>query len=167
MLKAFRDNLKYLGWVLWLVIAVFVLFIFSDFGGIQLGGTTPTDAAATIGDIEVSFAEFERSYRQSEDYYRQTLGEQFNRELAQQMGLPMQVMDQLIAEKIILDEADRMGLRITTGELVQYISEIPAFQFSDGRFVGKDRYSQVASPCRNSQQPTTVPVRPTPPQQWM
>jgi peptidyl-prolyl cis-trans isomerase D len=143
MLKAFRDNLKYLGWVLWLVIAVFVLFIFSDFGGIQLGGTTPTDAAATIGDIEVSFAEFERSYRQSEDYYRQTLGEQFNRELAQQMGLPMQVMDQLIAEKIILDEADRMGLRITTGELVQYISEIPAFQFSDGRFVGKDRYSQI------------------------
>lgn len=143
MLKAFRDNLKYLGWVLWLVIAVFVLFIFSDFGGIQLGGTAPSNAAATIGDIQVSFAEFERNYRQTEDFYRQTYGEQFNRELAQQMGLPMQVLDQLIAEKIILDEADRMGLRVTNGELVQHISEIPAFQFSDGRFVGKDRYSQI------------------------
>ena len=143
MLKTFRDNLKYLSWVLWLVIAVFILFIFSDFGGIQLGGTAPTEAAATLGNLEVSYAEFERSYRQTEDYYRQSYGDQFNRELAQQIGLPMQVMDQLVAEKIILAEADRMGLRVTDEELVRYIAEIPAFQFSDGRFVGKDRYSQI------------------------
>lgn len=143
MLKTFRDNLKYLSWVLWLVIAVFVLFIFTDFGGIQPGGTAPTDAAASVGDLEVSYAEFERAYRQTEDFYRQSYGDQFNRELAQQIGLPMQVMDQLVAEKILLDEADRMGLRVTDDELVRYISEIPAFQFSDGSFVGNDQYSRI------------------------
>lgn len=143
MLKTFRDNLKYLSWIIWVVIAVFILFIFVDFGSINLGDTAPSDAAATVGDLQVSYAEFERSYRQTEDYYRQSYGDQFNRELAQQIGLPMQVMDSLVAEKIILDEADRMGLRVTDDELVRYISEIPAFQFSDGRFVGKDRYSQI------------------------
>jgi peptidyl-prolyl cis-trans isomerase D len=143
MLKTFRDNLKYLSWVLWLVIAVFVLFVFVDFGSINLGGTAPTDTAARIGDLQVSYAEFERNYRQTEDYYRQTYGDQFNRELAQQMGLPRQVLDQLIAEKIVLDEADRMGLRVTDDELVRYIGEIPAFQLSDGSFVGQDRYSEI------------------------
>ncbi len=143
MLKTFRDNLKYLSWVIWIVIAVFILFIFVDFGSIDLGMTAPSDAAATVGDLEVSYAEFERSYRQTEDFYRQSYGDQFNRELALQLGLPMQVMDQLIAEKIVLDEADRMGLRVTDDELVQYISEIPAFQLTDGSFVGEDRYNQI------------------------
>lgn len=143
MLKTFRDNLKYLSWVLWLVILVFVLFIFTDFGGIQPGGTAPTDAAATVGKLQVSYAEFERTYRQTEDFYRQSYGEQFNRELAQQIGLPMQVLDQLVAEKILLQEADRMGLRVTDNEVVEAISEIPAFQLTDGSFVGEDRYNQI------------------------
>ena len=143
MLKTFRDNLKYLSWIIWVVIAVFILFIFVDFGSINLGDTVASDAAASIGGLEVSYAEFERSYRQTEDFYRQTYGDQFNRELAQQIGLPQQVLDQLIAEKIILEEADRMGLRVTDDELVQFIAEIPAFQFSDGRFVGEERYSQI------------------------
>ena len=38
MLKVFRDNLKYLSWILWLVIAVFILFVFADFGSIRPGG---------------------------------------------------------------------------------------------------------------------------------
>jgi len=143
MLKTFRDNLKYLSWVLWLVIAVFILFVFADFGSIRLGGTASTDAAATFGDLQISYTEFERSYRQTEDFYRQTYGDQFNRELAQQIGLPLQVLDQLIGEKIVLDEADRMGLTVTDEELIRYISEIPAFQLSDGRFVGRDRYRQI------------------------
>ena len=33
MLKVFRDNLKYLSWILWGVILVFVVFVFVDFGG--------------------------------------------------------------------------------------------------------------------------------------
>jgi hypothetical protein len=33
MLKVFRDNLKRLVWILWVVIAAFVLLVFVDFGG--------------------------------------------------------------------------------------------------------------------------------------
>ena len=51
MLKVFRDNLKYLSWVLWLVIVVFVLFVFVDFGAtVPTGTATATDAAASVGD---------------------------------------------------------------------------------------------------------------------
>ncbi len=33
MLKILRDNLKYLSWILWLVIVIFIAFVFVDFGG--------------------------------------------------------------------------------------------------------------------------------------
>ena len=144
MLKVFRDNLKYLSWVLWLVIVVFVLFVFVDFGAtVPTGSTIPTDAAASVGDIDVTYGEFERSYRQAEDTYRQIYGDQFNRELAQQMGLPLQVLDSLVADKILLQEADRMGLRVTDEEVRQAILEFPAFQAPTGGFVGEERYRQT------------------------
>ena len=144
MLKVFRENLKYLSWVLWLVIAVFVLFVFADFGSIQLGGTgAPGDAAATVGDLKVSYSEFERTYRQTEDYYRQAYGEQFNRELAQRIGLPVQVLDGLIADRILLAEADRMGVTVTNDEVARAIAEIPSFQLPDGRFIGEEQYRQA------------------------
>lgn len=144
MLKVFRDNLKYLSWVLWLVIVVFVLFVFVDFGAtVPTGNTIPTDAAASVGDIDVTYGEFERSYRQAEDTYRQLYGDQFNRELAQQMGLPLQVLDSLVADKILLQEADRMGLRVTDEEVRLAILEFPAFQATTGGFVGEERYRQT------------------------
>lgn len=144
MLKVFRDNLKYLSWVLWLVIAVFVLFVFADFGSIQLGGTGAlTDAAATVGDHQVTYSEFERTYRQTEDYYRQAYGEQFSREMAQQIGLPVQVLDGLIADKILLAEAKQMGLSVTDDEVARAIAEVPSFQLPDGRFVGEEQYRQI------------------------
>ena len=144
MLKVFRDNLKYLSWVLWLVIVVFVLFVFVDFGAtVPTGSTIPTEAAASVGDIDVTYGEFERSYRQAEDTYRQIYGDQFNRELAQQMGLPLQVLDSLVADKILLQEADRMGLRVTDEEVRQAILEFPAFQAATGGFVGEERYRQT------------------------
>jgi peptidyl-prolyl cis-trans isomerase D len=144
MLKVFRDNLKYLSWVLWLVIVVFVLFVFVDFGAtVPTGSTIPTDDAATVGDMDVTFGEFERSYRQAEETYRQIYGDQFNRELAQQMGLPMTVLDSLVADKILLQEADRMGLRVTDEEVRQAILEYPAFQAASGGFIGEERYRQI------------------------
>jgi peptidyl-prolyl cis-trans isomerase D len=144
MLKVFRDNLRYLSWVLWLVIIVFVLFVFVDFGATVPGGRTiSTDAAASVGDMNISYGEFERSYRQAEDVYRQIYGDQFNRELAEQLGLPMQVLDSLVADKILLQEADRMGLRVTDDEVRRAILEFPAFQAAAGGFVGEERYRQT------------------------
>ena len=32
MLKVLRDNVKYLSWILWVIIGLFVLFVFVDFG---------------------------------------------------------------------------------------------------------------------------------------
>jgi hypothetical protein len=54
MLKVFRENLKYLHWILWLVIAVFVAFIFVDWGIGGLGGDQTANYAAKVGGETVS-----------------------------------------------------------------------------------------------------------------
>ncbi len=143
MLKVFRDNLKYLSWVLWLVIAVFILFVFVDFGATVPGGTTVSDAAAVVGKEKITFTEFERAYRQAEDVYRQAYGDQFSSELARQIGLPRQVMETLVADKVLLAEARRMGLRVSDSEVRRQILDYPVFRNEDGSFVGQETYQRI------------------------
>jgi peptidyl-prolyl cis-trans isomerase D len=102
MLKAFRDNLKYLSWVLWLVIIAFILVAFVGLGDLGPGGGPSADVAATVGGKTVSYREFESAYRRTEDFYRQAYGEQFNADFARQLGLHQQVLDTLIADRILL-----------------------------------------------------------------
>ncbi len=151
MLKVFRDNLKYLSWVLWAVIAVFILFVFVDFGATVPSGTgAPTDTAAVVGPYRVSYGEFQRAYRNREDQLREQLGEQYDPQLARQIGLPLQVLNSLVDGKILLAEARKMGLQVTDGELRRYLLE--QFQGQDGRFVGGEIYSRYV---RSLGYPTT------------
>ncbi len=143
MLKVLRDNLKYLSWVLWLVIAVFILFVFVDFGATVPTAGGDTDAAATVGGEKITYSQFQRAYQAQEDRLRQAYGEGFTRETARQMGLPLQVMNQLIAQRILDGEARRAGLRVTDEEVRRVILEEGAFRDSDGRFVGEEIYRQM------------------------
>ena len=77
MLKVLRDNLKYLSWILWVVILIFIAFVFVDFGGGLTQGTGARASAATVGTDKISYADFERQYRQLEAQYRQAFGENF------------------------------------------------------------------------------------------
>ncbi len=142
MLKVFRDNLKYLSWVLWGVILVFVLFAFTDFGSQPVGPGAPNSAAAVVGGKEISYQEFQNAYQRVERQYREAYGEQFSSELANQLGLPLQVLNQLVDQRILLHEAERIGLDVTDEELRDAILEFPVFQ-EDGAFIGEEAYRQV------------------------
>ncbi len=141
MLQWTRDNLKHLKWTLWPVIlafvAGFVVIPQFDSGG---GGD---DRVATIGDETITQAEFEREYRNLQDQYRSSLGERFTPELAQQFRLPLQAINQLAAEKLMVEEARRAGLTVTDAELRQLLIDMPGLQDESGRFIGSRRYAEV------------------------
>ncbi len=147
-LKYLRDNLKSLTWVLWFVVAVFVMLIFFEWGGYNEVRSGNTDVAATVGDETISYAEFRRQYRNLEDRYRQTFGEQFNSDLARQFNLHVQALDQLIDSRILLMEAKRVGLRATDSEVRDAILEYPAFLDENNNFVGTERYQQILRSSR-------------------
>ncbi len=142
MLKTFRDNLKRLTWVLWVVIAAFILIEYNLFS--QNQATNPsTQAAARVGSDEITFTEFQRTYSALEQQYRSSFGENYTPQLARQLGLHRQAIDQLIQSRILLREAERLGLEVTDRELQERILEVPVFQTADGGWVGGEQYEGI------------------------
>ena len=145
MLKVFRDNIKYLSWILWVVIALFVLFVFVDFGsGVRsrnagLGANT----AARVGNRTVSMAEYQREYQQLQQLYGQMYGGQLTPEIEKQMQLPLQALNRAVNEQVLLAEAERLGLTVSDEELRGKILEQQVFQNDQGQFIGQDKYAQV------------------------
>src|SRR5436305_4652706 len=114
MLKVLRENVKYLSWILWVIIAIFVIFIFVDFGagiGGQRGGGGD-NVAATVGRETISRLEFQRALVNAQENYRQAYGEKFTPEMEKQMHLPLMVLNRLIQDRLLTDEARRLGLTV-------------------------------------------------------
>jgi peptidyl-prolyl cis-trans isomerase D len=150
MLKALRENFKHLQWILWAVIAVFVIFVFADWGmGSQRGGGGDAALAAKAGDIRITTADFQKEYAFTEERYRQAYGKNYSPELARAMNLPEQVLNSLIDRRLFREEAERLHLKVTDDELTQHILGIKdpqsgkALFVKDGAFVGDAVYRRI------------------------
>jgi peptidyl-prolyl cis-trans isomerase D len=150
MLTTLRQNFHNLKWILWAVIAVFVLFVFVDWGmgsAGRRGGGDPT-WAARVGNTTIPIAEFQREYRDTEDRYRQLYGKSFSPELLKMMNLPDQVLNSLIDRRILHEEAGRLKLSVSDAELTAKILGFkdnqgrPLF-LRDGVFVGEASYKRM------------------------
>lgn len=148
MLKSMRENFHRFKWILIAVVAAFVLgFVFIDMG---LGGASRRNTddqrafAARVNGQTISVNDFGRAYKNAEDNYRQMYGTQWSPELATSMGLPRQVLDSLVDQRLLLQEAERLHLTATAEEIRQKIREIPVFN-PDGKFVGSELYTRYVT----------------------
>jgi peptidyl-prolyl cis-trans isomerase D len=138
MLKVFRDNLKNLAWILWVIIALFVLALAVEFGGNVRQAAQ--GVAATVGGDQVTTQEFQRAYKNLDTRLRQVYGDQLTPEMAKQMRLPLRALDQVISQKILLAEARRLGLSVSDAEVRDQILAIPGLKDDQGNFIGQDEY---------------------------
>lgn len=142
MITFMRRHRRSLQISLLLVIAAFVasLFVFGATGtGGRDGGVL--DGVATVNGETISVERYQRRYQEYLNLYQQSLRERFTPDLAERMGLPRQVVDDLVQETLVNQRADAEGLAVSDEELNAQIHAIPAFQES-GRFTLK-RYEDV------------------------
>lgn len=133
MLKVFRDNLRYFSWVLWIVIAAFILFYIPDF----MTPTANPNVAVRVWDEEISYAELQNQLRDIETQFQQA-GNQLPPNFAERMAL-----QRLIDSKILLREARLVGLSVTDEELSKEILALPFLQGPDGKFIGEEEYVRL------------------------
>ncbi len=147
-LQLMRSKMKYLKWVLWLVILAFVVLFGSDWSG--MNGVSDTRVAATVAGEDVLSEDVRESFRRLESQYRQIFGEQYNSDMARQFNLIGQALRQSVNRKILLREARDLGLLATDGEVREQILSYPAFQDEGGSFIGEEAYRQRLSGARLS-----------------
>jgi peptidyl-prolyl cis-trans isomerase D len=130
MLDILRANTK--SAFTWLIVLGIVVVFAINFGPGSLSkggcGAAATPYAAKVNGKIVPASEWEQQYRQLFQLYRQQAGDAFTRELADQLGLPAQALEQVIDRELVVQEAKRRGLTVTQQELTRTVHAIPTFQ---------------------------------------
>src|SRR5256884_5025046 len=122
-----------------IVIAAFIasLFVFGQRG---FGDGAGRDAGATVNGESIPLARYQQRYQAFMEASARISRDRFSPELAERLGLPQQVVNELIQEALIVQRAGAEGLLVTDEELNAQIQAVPAFQ-ENGRFALK-RYQE-------------------------
>lgn len=142
MLKLMRENLKHLKWVLWFVVFVFVLLIFVDWGAGRLRGGGMEHVAARVAGIEISERDFLREVRQTDERLRSIYGQQYDL-IRSQLDLGQLALTNLINNALLVQQAEKLKLRVSDRELAERILSFPVFRKEDGTFVGEELYARI------------------------
>ncbi|HMC21308.1 MAG TPA: SurA N-terminal domain-containing protein, partial [Thermoanaerobaculia bacterium] len=147
MLKLMRDNFQQLKWALLAVIAAFVIgFVYVDMGLGGAGRIKEQDRAyaARVNGETISYREYDRALYYTEKNYEQMYRQPLTAEMIQAMGLPQQVLDSLVDQRLLLQQAEKLHLGATPEEVRKRILEIPMLN-PDGKFVGNELYTRYVT----------------------
>jgi len=128
-----------------LLVLSFAVWGISDF----VNQIDPSEVAEA-GDTPVPAAEFARVYQRAVGLTSQRIGQPLSPDQAQAIGLPSQVLSQLVTEALQVDAARSLGLDIGDETLAQRIREDPVFAGSDGAFE-RARFDRLLSQGRYSE----------------
>lgn len=138
MLKTLRSRDKMvrilLGFVMGLIALMMVITLVPGFSG-PTGD--PATAVATVGNQEITMNDVQRQL--------QRISGQRQIPRALQGLYARQIMDQLVFEKVLEQEADRLGIRVTDEERAERIKRLLPIVFSGDTFLGMDRYTLEVS----------------------
>jgi peptidyl-prolyl cis-trans isomerase D len=115
-------------WIMWaIVVLITVTFLF--FGIYPSSGNGNT--IAKIDGYVITADELNRVYINMAENYRRILKDQFNQQFAD--VLRKQALQELIRNRVLVQEAERKGFKVTDEELQTYIMQMPAFT-NQGKF---------------------------------
>ena len=110
MLKTMRKNVKSLKWVMWIVVATFIIAIFFIYGG---GGESSkgqtTAALVQMSGGKVTTETYTTTLRNRIESLRREMKD-INRNLIEQLNLPQQVLEQLVEQQLIFGLAKELGI---------------------------------------------------------
>ncbi len=142
MLDIMRRK-KRLKIILWLVIVSLALGMLLFFvpGG-NMGGVAVDTSAATVDGSSIPMDDLVRAYRRTVENYKARAGGNLDPEILKSMGISRQVLESLIAARVIQIIAKRTGVEVTADEIRKGIETHPNLQ-DQGKFIGIDRYKAL------------------------
>ena len=138
MISFMRRYRKGLQIGLLVVIAAFVasLFVFGSSGFDT--GAERTDAVATVNGETISRRQYQDRFQGYLEMYSRGNQGRLTAELAEQLGLPQRVVDELVTEAAVVQRAEKEGLGLSDEEFNAAVHAMREFQ-DNGRF-SMERY---------------------------
>jgi peptidyl-prolyl cis-trans isomerase D len=145
MFNLFRQSKRITKSILWVVILAvaggMLLFFVPTPGDRLTGGRGSDDIIARVDDMTVPTRDFVvalNRYREQFSKYNQGGDMSFLKSLK----IEQRALDELVKERVIEAEAERMGLKATEQEIADQIQKYPGLSV-DGKFIGKDALLRV------------------------
>ncbi|MBN1570446.1 MAG: peptidylprolyl isomerase [Acidobacteria bacterium] len=135
-----KKRLKIILWLVIFSLALGMLLFFVP--GVNIGNVATDTSAASVDGQTISINEFASTYRRVVKQYSNRGKNRIDPETLKNMGLPRQVLDELITEKVIQTAAKRFGITVTENEVRRAIETYPYFQ-DQGKFIGVERYKEL------------------------
>lgn len=127
---------KHMNWIMWaIVVLITVTFLFFGIYPADVGSRS----VAKVGGDVISAEEYNRVYKNLYDNYKVLLEDKFTESFAKE--LRSQALQELVMGRLLVQEAKRIGLRISDEELKSVIMKMPAFS-RDGKF-DKELYDRI------------------------
>ncbi len=113
--------------ILWLIIFAFVGTIFYSWG---MGGSASSSGGviASVNGQKIFQGEYERTFNNLVDFYRQQFRNQFSNDMIKKLDLKNQALEALIQKRILLMEADKQNIQVSDEEVISHIKKLPVFQ---------------------------------------
>ena len=124
MLRLMRDYAT--SWLIKIILgAIVVVFVFWGVGSFR---DRKSNVIASVNGEAVSLDEYRSTYNNLLEQMRQRFGNNLNEEVLQMLRLDKQAIDQLIEQRLLMQEVARLNFRVTDEEVVKTIQNIPSFQ---------------------------------------
>lgn len=101
-----------------------------------------SDSVAEVGGQKITVIDFDNAYRRRLDALGRQLGRPLSTTEGAALGIPGQVLGQMIAEAALNEAADNMNVGLSDEELRNVIQRDPSFQGASGRF-DRNRLAQL------------------------
>jgi len=139
MLNVMRKHAG--SWMIKVILfAIVIVFVFWGVGSFR--SRDASKVASVNGEI-ISMADYRRVYNNLIDRYRQQFGDSLNDGMIEMLQLERQAIDQLVSRMILLQEAEKLDLRVSDDEIAESIINTPVFQ-NNGSFDNR-RYRSILS----------------------
>ncbi len=131
MLRVLREHAS--SWMLKAILILVALSFVLFFGGYAYFKDKKATYVAKVNNTVIEWREYNDAYQDAREQYRQALGPSFSEKMLEELGLKDKILERLIVNILILQEAKKLGLSVSNEELRQTIEAIPAFQ-ANGQF---------------------------------
>lgn len=139
MLDAIRNGAK--GW-LGKVLLAFITIPFALWGvDSYFNSNARTELVAEVGNGGISRQAFTEALKEQADRMRQAMGANFDPAATETYGFREQVLNGLVEEEAMLQDAQASGLQVTDVQIAAVLQHIQPFQ-EDGKF-SAERYKRV------------------------